>query len=287
MTPCDRPTSNLWCRSSGPRVLEFRHSVIITASVPATSNAPYVRTVSRVCTDHRLPRRSRRRRTSAITGKPSPPTTTAAMIGKRMNGSVAKPIRLSLYSANPALLYAEIAWNTPRYNASQNGSSYLHPNRTASSSATAASITKLSRMTPATTWRTSPRPRAFVSACAKSCIRIPSRRATRRASTEAIVITPMPPIWISARMTPSPNPDQYVDVSTTTSPVTQIAETAVNNAVPSPVRSPLSEATGSISRMVPTTVASANPATTTRPGRRHFIQSSLGRDPSAEPTEEW
>ena len=38
---------------------------------------------------------------------------TAAAIGRQIQRSVTKPIRLSVYSAKPALLNAETAWKTP------------------------------------------------------------------------------------------------------------------------------------------------------------------------------
>jgi hypothetical protein len=48
-----------------------------------------------------------------ITGNPSPPATTAAQMGTMIQGSSARPTRLSLYSEKPALLKAETAWNVP------------------------------------------------------------------------------------------------------------------------------------------------------------------------------
>ena len=60
------------------------------------------------------PGRRRWRRSSNSTGKPRPPTMTATAIGRQIHGSVTNPIRLSVYSAKPALLNAETAWKTPR-----------------------------------------------------------------------------------------------------------------------------------------------------------------------------
>lgn len=75
-------------------------------------------TVSLVCTDHRkLPRLRSARANSNRTGKPIPPTTIAKHTGRMIIGSPTKPIRLSLCSANPALLKAETAWNTPCHTA--------------------------------------------------------------------------------------------------------------------------------------------------------------------------
>ena len=62
-----------------------------------------------------------------------------------------------------------------------------------------------------------------------SAIRRPSRRATTRPSSEAIVMIPMPPICISRISTPSPNPLQYAPVSTTMRPVTVTVDVAVKS----------------------------------------------------------
>ena len=55
----------------------------------------------------------RTRRRSTRTGNPSPPMMTAPMIGTSTNQSELKPIRLSAYSENPALLNAVTAWKAP------------------------------------------------------------------------------------------------------------------------------------------------------------------------------
>ena len=52
-----------------------------------------------------------------ITGNPSPPPMIARQIGTMIQGSSAKPMRLSLYRANPALLKDETAWNAPCHRA--------------------------------------------------------------------------------------------------------------------------------------------------------------------------
>ncbi len=52
-----------------------------------------------------------------ITGNPSPPPMIARQMGTMIQGSSAKPMRLSLYSANPALLKDETAWNAPCHRA--------------------------------------------------------------------------------------------------------------------------------------------------------------------------
>ena len=89
-------------------------------------------------------------------------------------------------------------------------------------------------MTPMTTPRarrparhvSSPRPRSAASAD-------PSRREISNPTSDARVMMPKPPTWISARMTTWPKPDQYTGVSTTISPVTHTALVAVNSAVTS------------------------------------------------------
>ena len=43
-------------------------------------------------------------------------------------------------------------------------------------------------------------------------------------------MNPSPPVWINARMVSWPKNDQWVEVLTVTSPVTDAAETAVNMA---------------------------------------------------------
>ena len=73
-----------------------------------------------------------------------------------------------------------------------------------------------------------------------------------------MVTTPMPPIWISRRITPCPNADQYVAVSFTTSPVTQVEETAVNIASGNGVAHRCCDDIGSISNDVPRRIRQKN-----------------------------
>ncbi len=81
-----------------------------------------------------------------------------------------------------------------------------------------------------------------------------------------MVMMPKPPTWIRARITPSPNPLQYVPVSTTTRPGTQAADVEVNRAVTKPVAPPSSEAAGSVSSTVPRRMTAAKAMTTVRAG---------------------
>ena len=223
-----------------------------------------------VCRDQVRGERSSRR-SSRMTGNPIPPMITAAAMGRQMNGSVAKLIRLSLYSANPALLNDETAWNTPWYSARPRLWSWPSHSRSVSTVATTPSTTTLIRATPRMTRRTSPSPSVFDSAAASTRVRRPRRRATRIPSSEAEVIKPNPPAWIPAAITTSPKVDQYDGVSTTTRPVTHTADVAVNSASRNDVSTPRSCDTGSISSSVTMTIIDANPSMTTTPGRRSWL----------------
>ncbi len=76
---------NLVHRSSPPSVSSLRHSRVPSTSAPITSRMAEVTMTSWVC---RLQDRGRRNRASSTsTGKPSPPRTTAVMIGTVMKGS--------------------------------------------------------------------------------------------------------------------------------------------------------------------------------------------------------
>lgn len=94
------------------------------------------------------------------------------------------------------------------------------------------------------------------------------RRETRSTSSDAAVMIPRPPSWISPRTTASPKPDQYVGVSTTTRPVTHTALVAVNRATMKGALSPPAREIGRRSRSVPRAIAAANPTTTALEGCR-------------------
>ena len=83
---------------------------------------------------------------------------------------------------------------------------------------------------------------------------------------------PNPPTWMSSMITTSPKVDQYVGVSTTMSPVTQIDEVEVKIAVRNDALSPLSVANGSISSPAPTRMPIANAATISCVGCRRPSQ---------------
>lgn len=75
----------------------------------------------------------------------------------------------------------------------------------------------------------------------------------------ATVTTPIPPIWIRTRMMRCPKNDQYVAVSWTTSPVTQVAEVAVNSVSMNGVETRCCVAHGSMSSSAPVMITVKNP----------------------------
>ena len=79
----------------------------------------------------------------------------------------------------------------------------------------------------------------------------PIRRWDTRDITVMTVIKPRPPNWMRSKITACPKKDHVWQVSTMTSPVTQVAEVAVNNAVKSPTLSPLRVEMGRLSSSVP------------------------------------
>ena len=80
-----------------------------------------------------------------------------------------------------------------------------------------------------------------------------------------ITMMPIPPIWISNKMTVFPKNVKVVAVSTTVSPVTQTAEAAVNSASINGSR-PWVEDTGSAKSRVPDKMRRAYPKMEIRPG---------------------
>ena len=79
------------------------------------------------------------------------------------------------------------------------------------------------------------------------------------ANDAATVMTPMPPIWMSSKMTPCPKPDQYVAVSCSTSPVTHTADVEVKSASRNGVSVRARLDTGSISSSVPKRMTAEKP----------------------------
>jgi hypothetical protein len=80
-----------------------------------------------------------------------------------------------------------------------------------------------------------------------------------------IVMMPRPPVWIKIRMTSCPNELKTFPVSTTTRPVTQVADVDVKRASTNPRLCGL-VAEGNMSRVVPIEIRMANPMIEIRAG---------------------
>jgi len=90
-----------------------------------------------------------------------------------------------------------------------------------------------------------------------------------------MVIMPRPPNCIKTKITPWPKGVKAVPVSTTTSPVTQAADVAVNSASTHPIPGAL-EAWGRTSKSVPAAIRRANPRIETYAGDlRRCLEKSL------------
>lgn len=113
-----------------------------------------------------------------------------------------------------------------------------------------------------------PAPGVFVSVLASIRDRTERRRASTRPTSAAKSMMPKPPSWISARITTLPKGLQKTAVSTTTSPVTQTAEVAVNRASIGGVQVPSLDEIGSMSSSVPAMITAPNPAAMTWAGAR-------------------
>ena len=101
-------------------------------------------------------------------------------------------------------------------------------------------------------------------------VRNPSFLPAATLKNVIIVTNPSPPIWISSIITTCPNAVQLVKVSVTISPVTQVADTAVNrqskNGVP-----PLFDEIGSHSSSAPVSIIARNPMHRVCAGRSCFV----------------
>src|SRR5690606_16319406 len=106
----------------------------------------------------------------------------------------------------------------------------------------------------------------FVSPAAMSLARSPMRFEMMSPSIEARVSAPMPPMFTPTKMTASPKCDQWVDMSTLDSPVTQIVETAVKSASTSGVTERSAVAIGSDSIAVVTRIRPAKTVIAKRDG---------------------
>ena len=98
----------------------------------------------------------------------------------------------------------------------------------------------------------------------------PIRRRRAKGTTEMRVTKPRPPSCSSSRITSCPNQVQCTAVSTITSPVTQVAEVAVNRQVSHEVGTPSRAATGRWSSRAPSRMIAPNPSTMYRVGFNFF-----------------
>jgi hypothetical protein len=134
--------------------------------------------------------------------------------------------------------------------------------------ATTASTTTVMTASESSTSRTAPGVSAPVSACAASRDWAPRRRFSSRIHSVPSAWMPKPPTWISSRIVACPSGVQYVAVSTTASPVTQLALVAVNSATFRGVSPPPARIPGSMSRAVPRVMSTRNETVTVRAGGR-------------------
>lgn len=134
--------------------------------------------------------------------------------------------------------------------------SWPQANRAASQSAIVNSTATVMPNTILAMPLTSPTASAWVSVCSKSLDLSRICLLTSNPNKVAAVIMPKPPNWNNTINTTSPVVDQWVAVSTTTSPVTHTADVAVNKAVKKDVSgTPGARDTGSISKTVPSAMA--------------------------------
>ena len=115
--------------------------------------------------------------------------------------------------------------------------------------------------------RTSP---AMLNWLRDSCRRILPRSVIFRPKNKAIAVAsamnPNPPICIRVMITICPKSEKDVAVSSTTRPVTQVADVAVKMASINRMLFPLADAAGSESRIAPMIITAAKPVTRTCDG---------------------
>ena len=135
---------------------------------------------------------------------------TAAAIGRQIHGSATNRMRLSAYSAEAGVVerrdrveHAQIGGPAERLAVAVGeppGSEHGGRDRLDDQADP--------QRRPARTGGRRPARAPWSRPAGSAAGRSPSRRATSRPSSEASVMIPNPPIWISTRITTSPNPDQ-------------------------------------------------------------------------------
>ena len=101
---------------------------------------------------------------------------------------------------------------------------------------------------------------ALILSFKRSLCRRPILRRNAIENPTPTVMNPSPPTWIKRRITSCPNTFQCVNVSYTTSPVTQVALVAVNMESKKGVHSPLRDAIGSVSIRLPANIIKKKPS---------------------------
>ena len=106
-----KPASTRAAGSSAPSVPGLFHSMTVRYTVPPTSSTSVPQSTSLVfivqCSGRRNSLRS-----CMMTGKPSPPRMIAAAIGRQMNGSATKAMRLSVVEGETRVVERGHPWNT-------------------------------------------------------------------------------------------------------------------------------------------------------------------------------
>ena len=161
--------------------------------------------------------------------------------------------------SKPALQKAETEWNTAYQSPLAQPKSFMKVG--ARSTAPIPSTRKeevrmnfISLTTPPILW-------ADMASCMVFLAKRPILLPERIARNPAMDTTPKPPIWIRIRITISPKSVQWVAVSWTTRPVTQVAEVLVKRASRKDVCSPALVENGRERRMVPKIITAMNPKT--------------------------
>ena len=172
--------------------------------------------------------------------------------GSLRNSCKLLPGESSPKMSKPALQKADTEWNTPHRSAVVKP--YFGQNQQVRIRAPAASMHRLPMRTVRWSFTTpfisfSDSAWAMIIRCFK-----PTFRRNRKITNVAADIKPRPPISMSISSTAWPKPLHWLQVSNGVSPVTQVAEVAVNRAFKNAQELPSREAMGSISRPVPTQI---------------------------------
>ena len=163
--------------------------------------------------------------------------------------------------SNPALQKAETEWKKPCQSASHSRISVDTRNAAVSRIMPANSATNVMSSTRRTSRTIPPGPSWLNEAWITSRSFRVILRWSASMPTVITVMYPSPPNWIRIRITILPNTVQLSMVLSTTRPVTQFADVAVNSASRKPTLSPLRLAKGRASRTAPMRIIRAKPAT--------------------------